>query len=92
LRVCRVIRDEEAQISIAEYGGNSDQTCTSTWDNADILPSVFASLVLAVMLIVEVRDCLWTMNKCQLIYTEIARRDRTHDETTSSAVSWIDKE
>jgi hypothetical protein len=53
LRIRRVIGDREGKIRIAQNSSNSDQTCSSTRNNANILPSVLTLLPLAIMLIVQ---------------------------------------
>lgn len=47
-------RNEESQIRISQYSGNSDQSCSTTRHNADILPCIFAWLSLSVVFVVQV--------------------------------------
>ena len=49
-----VVWDEEPNIGISEHRSDSDQTCSSAWDHADVLPRVLAVLALPVVVIVEV--------------------------------------
>lgn len=53
LRIRRVIGDGEGKIRIAQNSSNSDQTGTSTRNDADILPGILALLPLAIVLIVQ---------------------------------------
>lgn len=56
LRVGRVIRDRERQVRISQNSSNTDQTRTTTGNNADVLPSVLTGLALTIVLIVEASD------------------------------------
>ena len=56
LVVSRVIRDEEAQICIAQDSRDPDQASSATGYNANILPGILGALSLPVILIVEVCD------------------------------------
>lgn len=54
----RVVRDEEANVGIAEHGRDADQAGTATRDDAHVLPGVLAGLALAVVLVVELGNGL----------------------------------
>lgn len=56
LRVRRVIRDRERQVRVSQNSSDTDQTRTTTGDNADVLPGVLTGLALTVVLIVEASD------------------------------------
>ena len=58
LIVSSVIGNEEAEVCISEDSGNSDQTCSTTRDDTDVLPSVLACLALTMMVVVEVGNSL----------------------------------
>lgn len=51
-------RDEEAQIAVAQHSSNTNQTRTSTGDNAHVLPCILALPPLAMVLVVQRRDSL----------------------------------
>ena len=52
-----VVRDEEAQICVAQYRSNTDQPSSASGNNTDILPRVLAVLAFSIVVIVEVCDC-----------------------------------
>jgi hypothetical protein len=58
LVVRRVIRNEESQVAIAQDSRNTDQPRTPTRHNAHVLPCVQALSPLAVVFVVQLRDCL----------------------------------
>jgi hypothetical protein len=51
-----VVRNEEAQICIAQYRSDTDQPSSASRNNTDILPGVLALFALSVVVIVEVCD------------------------------------
>ncbi|KAL1998542.1 hypothetical protein VTN02DRAFT_6000 [Thermoascus thermophilus] len=56
LRVGGVVRDGEAQVRVAQDGGDADQAGAAAGHDADVLPGVLALLALAVVLVVEAGD------------------------------------
>ena len=58
LVVCRVIWDEEAQVSVSKDSRNSDQASSSSWDNAHVLPSILRGFSFTMMLIIELGNSL----------------------------------
>jgi hypothetical protein len=54
----RLTRNEESQVAVAQNSGDTDQTRTTTRDNAHVLPCVLALPPLAVVLVVQLRNRL----------------------------------
>ena len=54
LIVGSVVWDEEAQVCIVQYSGNSNKASSATRHNGNILPGILALLSFAVLMIVEI--------------------------------------
>ena len=53
-----IVWDKESQVGVSKDRCYADETSSTTWDNANVLPSVLALLALAVVLIVQVSHSL----------------------------------
>ena len=88
-----VVRNEESQVSIAQHGRYPNETSSATWNDTDILPGVFALLVLTMVLIIEIGNgrsegfdtCSRSLRINQRRYGCHSLSDRTHVFTTSHA-------
>ncbi|KAI7341538.1 aminotransferase [Hortaea werneckii] len=58
LVVGSVVRDEEAEIGVAQHGGDADEPCAAAGDDAHVLPGILAFFALAVVGVVELGDLL----------------------------------
>lgn len=56
--MARRTRNKETQVAVSENGSDTDQTSTSTWDNAHVLPGVLALPPFSVVFVVECGNSL----------------------------------
>ena len=54
--VSRVIWDVKTEVCIIEHARDADQSCTPSWHDGDVLPSILAVLALTVLGVVEIGD------------------------------------
>lgn len=81
LIVGSVVWHKETQVGIANDGGNANETSSAAWNNAHILPRVFARFVLTVVLIVQIRDSFsqWLDSCSRALYMLDPTRDNLFD-------------